>query len=62
MFKSRFLSNDTHKNYLQKILKAFSKQKHYETCLKENVGNPHKTWELLRSLLPQKSNTTKNHS
>jgi len=67
MFKTDYLSNDqTKKSYYKKFsnklnkLKTFSKKMFYDTKLKENIGNPQKTWEILRTLLTQNKDLSVN--
>jgi len=56
MFKIRYLSNnETKKLYYKKYSNKLNKNSFQKNVLKlkENIGNPQKTWEILRTLLSQ---------
>ena len=62
MYKTHYLSNDVAKKREYKIFankltktKAHAKERFYAEELENNKNNSHKTWELLRTLLPGKS-------
>ena len=62
MFKTHFLNKNSaqkelYKHFLNKLtkMKTRAKRNYFENELQNHSGNPNKTWEILKSLLPNKS-------
>ena len=62
MYKTHFLNENSaqkelYKRFLNKLtkMKTRAKRKYFESELQNLSGNPKKTWEILKSLLPNKS-------
>ena len=62
MYKTHFLNGNSaqkelYKHFSNKLtkIKTISKRSYFESELQNHSGNPKKTWEIFKSLLPNKS-------